>query len=165
MVLLLSLFLLFYQADDLPAAKMWAVDFSAVKQGSVKNQSCFDFDFYSRQITFRVKNRSDKTIYIYGVEGDGYNPYGYLIRLDREKNQWLDSQGSASHPPYKEYMTPVRQHFYGLEVYVLPPGRSIKFKDWAEETYLGSRFKRFIYASLSRDEEPQMITSEEFILR
>ena len=163
MVLLLSLFLLFYQANDLPAAKMSAVDFSAVKQGKVEHdQGCFDF--YSRQITFRVKNQSDKTIYIHGVKNDDYLPFGYLIRLDSEKNQWLNPEGIGAPRPFREFMTPVRA-LYVPDVYVLPPGRSMKFKDLAKEIYLGSRVKRLIYISVSRDEEPQMITSEEFILR
>jgi hypothetical protein len=163
MVLLLSLFLLFYQANDLPAAKMSAVDFSAVKQGKVEvDQGCFEF--YSRQITFRVKNQSDKTIYIYGLKSYRYYPLGYLIRLDGEKNQWLDSQGNTSHLPYKELMAhaPV---VYVPDVYVLPPGKSMKFYDLEKETYLGSRARRLIYISFSRDEDPQLMTSEEFILR
>ncbi|HEX8844681.1 MAG TPA: hypothetical protein VF791_08565 [Pyrinomonadaceae bacterium] len=163
MVLLLTLFLLFYQANDLPAAKMSAVDFSAVKQGKVElDQGCFDF--YSRQITFRVKNRSDKAIYIHGLKTNRYYPLGYLIRLDREKNQWLNPEGNTPPRPYKEFMTPVRA-LYVPDVYVLPPGRSMTFKDLAKEIYLGNRVKRVIYISFSRDEEPQMIMSEEFTLR
>jgi hypothetical protein len=159
-MLLLSLFLLFYQANDLPAAKMSAVDFSAVKQGKVEmDQGCFDF--YSRQITFRVKNQSDKPIYIYGRKSDRYYPLGYLIQLDREKNQWLNPEYNISPRPYKEFMAqaPV------ADVYVLPPGKSMKFYDLAKKMYLGNGVKRVIYISFSRDEEPQMITSEEFILR
>ena len=163
MVLLLSLFLLFYQANDLPAAKMPAVDFSAVKQGKVEmDQGCFDL--FSRQITFRVKNQSDKTIYIYGLKSHRYYPLGYLIRLDMEKNQWLNPSGVTSHRTYKEFVAnaPV---VYLPDVYVLPPGKSMKFYDLEKETYLGSRAKRLIYISFSRDEEPQMMTSEEFLLR
>jgi hypothetical protein len=163
MTLLLSLFLLFYQANDSQTSKVAAVDFSAVKQGKVEmDQGCFDF--YSRQISFRVKNQSDKTLYIYGLKSNSYYPLGYLIRLDREKNQWLNPEYNISPRPYKEFMAqaPV---VYVPDVYVLPPGRSMTFKDFAKKMYLGSRVKRFIYISLSRDEEPQMITSEEFMLR
>ncbi len=161
MVLLLSLFLLFYQTDDLQTSKMSAVDFSAVKQGNVEwDQGCFDF--YSRQITFRVKNQSDKTIYIYGMKTDRDRPLGYLIWLDREKNQWLNPEYNISPRPYKEFMA---QALYVPDVYALPPGRSAKFKDFEPKTYIGRRLKRLIYISLSRDEEPQMMTSEEFILR
>jgi hypothetical protein len=161
MVLLLSLFLLFYQANDLPSAKLSAVDFSAVKQGKVEiDQGCFDF--YSRQITFRVKNRSDKTLYIYGLKTKDYYPLGFLIQLDREKNQWLNPEYNISPRPYKEFMA---QALYVPDVYVLPPGRSMKFKDFEPKTYIGRSLKRLIYISFSRDEEPQMITSEEFILR
>jgi hypothetical protein len=161
MVLLLTLFLLFYQANDLPAAKMSAVDFSAVKQGKVEiDQGCFDF--YSRQITFRVKNQSDKTLYIYGWKTNRYYPLGYLIRLDSEKNQWLNPEYNISPRPYKEFMA---QAPYVPDVYVLPPGKSMKFNDLAIKMYLGSQVKRFIYISFSRDEEPQMMTSEEFTLR
>jgi hypothetical protein len=54
MMILLSLFLLFYQANDLQMSNMSAVDFSAVKQGKVgEDQGCVPL--YSRQITFRVK--------------------------------------------------------------------------------------------------------------
>jgi hypothetical protein len=162
-MLLLSLFLLFYQANDLPAAKLSAVDFSAVKQGPVEDQSCVPL--YSRQITFRVKNQSDKTIYIHGLKTkSGRYPFGYLIRLDREKNQWLNPEGNTSHRPYKEFVAPV-QDFYVPDVYVLPPGRSMTFNSLAEEMYLGSRVKRGIYISFGQNEEPRMVTSEEFILR
>ena len=161
MVLLLSLFLLFYQANDLPTAKMSAVDFTAVKQGKVEwDQGCFDF--YSRQITFRIKNRSDKTIYIYGLKTDRDRPLGYLIQLDTEKNQWLNPEYNITPRPYKEFMA---RALYVPDVYALPPGRSIKFKDSEPKTYIGRRLKRLIYISLSRDEEPQMMTSEEFTLR
>jgi hypothetical protein len=161
MMLLLSLFLLFYQANDLPAAKLSAVDFSAVKQGKVEiDQGCFDF--YSRQITFRVKNRSDKTLYIYGSKTKGYYPLGYLIELDREKNQWLNPEYNISPRPYKEFMA---QALYVPDVYALRPGRSMKFKDFEPKLYIGRSLKRLIYISLSRDEEPQLIMSEEFILR
>lgn len=158
MMLLLTIFLLIYQADDLQTSKMPAVDFSAVKQGRVEGQSCVPL--FSRQITFRVKNQSDKTIYIRGLKTKfGHHPRGYLIRLDREKNQWLNPEGTTSHRPYKEIGVRAQ------DVYVLPPGRSMTFNNLAEEMYLGSRLKRVIYVSLGRDEEPQMITSEEFILR
>jgi hypothetical protein len=164
MKLLLSLFLLFYQADDLPAAKMWAVDFSAVKQGPVEwDQGCFDF--YSGQITFRVKNRSDKTIYIRGLRAEpGRHPFGYLIRFDSEKDQWLNTEGGALHRTFKEFMTPVRSDDE-MEVYVLPPGKSMTFIDLAKKSHLGSRFKRGIFISFSQNEEPLLVTSEEFIVR
>lgn len=158
MVLLLSLLLLFYQAHDLQRLNMSAVDFSAVKQGKPVDQGCVPL--YSRQITFRIKNQSNKTIYIHGLKTKpGFYPLGYLIRLMREENQWLDTQGNTSPRPYKEggITTP--------DVYVLPPGRSMTFNNLAEEIYLGSRVKRVIYISFSRDEEPQTIMSEEFILR
>lgn len=158
MVFLLTLLLLFHQADDLPAAKSLAVEFTAVRQGPVNDQGCVPL--YSRQITFRVRNRSDKTIYIHGLKmKSGHHPLGYLIRLDGEKNQWLNPEGNTSHRPYKE----VRAH--ATDVYALPPGGSMTFNNLAEETYLGGRLKRGIYISLSQNEEPRMVTSEEFILR
>ena len=165
MVLLLSLFLLFYQADDLQVSKMSAVDFSAVKQAKVEwDQGCFDF--YSRQITFRVKNRSDKTLYLYGLGTDGSYPLGSLIRLDREKDQWLDSEGNTSRPPYSVIRGFIYKRVGGhIDVYALPPGRAMTFNNLANETYLGSRVKRVIYISFSHDEEPRMVASEEFILR
>lgn len=158
MELLLSLFLLFYQANDLQTSKVAAVDFSAVKQGKVEDQGCVPL--FSRQITFRIKNQSNKTIYIHGLKmKSGYYPLGYLIRLDREKNQWLNPEGNTSHRPYKEIGV------HAPDVYVLPPGRSMTFNNLAEEIYLGSRVKQVSYISLSQNEEPRMVTSEEFILR
>lgn len=163
-MLLLGLFLLFYHANDLPAAKMTAVDFSAVKQGPIKDPGCIPL--FSRQISFRVKNRSDKTLYIYGRETNRYYPLGSLIRLDGEKDQWLDSEGNTSHLPYSDIRGLIYKQMGGhIDVYVLPPGRSMKFNDLAKETYLGSRVKRVIYISFSPDEEPQTIMSEEFTLR
>lgn len=163
-MLLLSLFLLFYQADDLPAAKMWAVEFSAVKQGPVK-QDYGCFDFYRGQITFRVKNRSDKTIYIRGLKAEpGRHPFGYLIRFDGEKGRWLNTEGDALHRAFKEFMSPVRID-HEQEVYVLPPGKSITFDDLAKRSLLGSRLKRGIFISFGQNEEPLMVTSEEFIVR
>ena len=165
-MLLLGLLLLLYQTTDLPAAKTSAVDFSAVKQGKVEtDQGCLPF--YRRQITFRVKNQSDKTIYIYGLKSNGlksndYYPLGFLIQLDREKNQWLNPEYNISPRPYKEFMA---QALYVPDVYELPPGRSMKFKNFEPKMYIGRSLKRLIYISFSRDEEPQMITSEEFILR
>lgn len=161
-MLLLSLFLLFYQASDLPAAKLSAVDFSAVEQGPIKDPGCFDF--YSRQITYRIKNRSDKTLYIYGMKTSRDYPLGFLIRLDREKNQWLNPEYHNSPRPYKEFMAQASVA-YVPDVYVLPPGRSVKFTELAKKKELGSGLKRFIYISFSPDEEPQIITSEEFTLR
>jgi hypothetical protein len=165
MVLLLSLFLLFYQASDLPAAKLSAVDFSAIKQGKVEHdQGCFDF--YAGQITFRVKNRSDKTVYIRGLQSDsGRYPFGYLIRFDSEKNQWLNTEGDTLHRSFKEFMSPPVQIDYESEVYVLPPGKSMKFDELAKKSLLGSRLKRGIFISFDQNEEPLMVTSEEFILR
>jgi hypothetical protein len=164
MILLLSLFLLFNQASDLPAAKMSAVDFSAVKQGPIREQGCIPL--LSRQITFRVKNRSDKTLYIYGRGIDGDYPLGTLIRLDREKNQWLDSEGNTAQHPYSVIRDFIYKEIGGhIDVHVLSPGRSMKFNDFAKETFVGSRVKRIIYISFSPDEEPQMFMSEEFTLR
>jgi hypothetical protein len=159
MGLLLSLFLLCYQAGDLQTSKMSAVDFSAVKQGMIEeDQGCIPL--FSRQITFWIKNRSTKTIYIHGLKmKPGYYPLGYLIRLVKEENQWVDIQGNTSHRPYKEIVV------HAPDVYVLRPGRSMTFKNLAEEIYLGSRVKRVSYISFSRDEEPQIIMSEEFTLR
>ena len=164
MMLLLSLFLLFYQTNDLQVAKLSAVEFSAVKQGKVEwDQGCIPL--HSRQITFRVKNRSDKTIYIRGLKAEpGRHPFGYLIRFDSEKNQWLNYEGNTLHRSFKEFMSPVRV-FYEPEIYVLPPGKSITFDDLAQDSYLGSRLKRGIFISFSPNEEPLMVTSEEFILR
>jgi hypothetical protein len=164
MTLLLSLFLLFYQASDSQAAKLSAVDFSAVKQGKVEwDQGCFDF--YAGQITFRVKNRSDKTVYIRGMQSDsGRHPFGYLVRFDSEKNQWLNTEGNTLHRSFKEFMSPARID-YEPEVYVLPPGKSMTFVDLAKKSLLGSRLKRGIFISFNQNEEPLMVTSEEFILR
>ena len=164
MTLLLSLFLLFYQASDLPAAKMSAVDFSAVKQGPIKDPGCIPL--FSRQITFRVKNRSDKALYIYGLEANGYYPLGTLIRLDREKDQWVDSEGGTSQRPYSEIRGFIYKRIGGhIDVYALPPGRSMTFNNLASDAYIGSRVKRVIYVSFGRDEEPRLVTSEEFTLR
>jgi hypothetical protein len=164
MVLSLSLFLLFYQANDLPAAKLSAVDFSAVKQGPIKDPGCIPL--FSREMTFRVKNRSDKTLYIYGQESIGYYPFGSLIRLDPEKNQWLDSQGNIPYRPYSDIRGYISKEIgWQIDVYVLPPGSSMTFREVAEEMYLDSRVKRGIYISFSPDEEPQMMMSEEFTLR
>ena len=163
MVLLLTLFLLIYPANDLPAAKLSEVDFFAVRQGQVTDQG--SIPLYSRQINFRVRNRSDQTIYIHGLRTrSGHHPFGYLIRLDRENNQWLNPAGNTSHRPYNEFVAPV-QGLYVLDVYILPPGRSMTFNTLAEETYLGSRLRQGIYISLRQNEEPRIVTSEEFILR
>jgi hypothetical protein len=156
--LLLSLFLLFSQADGLPTAKMSALEFSAVKQHPIADQSCIPPSH--RQITFRIRNQSNKAVYIHGRKTTvGYVPLGYLMRLDREKNQWVNPEGNTSYRPYKE----VEMH--APDVYVLPPGRSMTFDNWAELTYVGSKFKQGIYISFSENEEPRMVTSEEFILR
>jgi hypothetical protein len=158
MTLLLSLFLLFSQADGLPTAKMSALEFSAVKQHPIADQSCIPPSH--RQITFRIRNQSNKAVYVHGRKTtDGYFPLGYLMRLDREKNQWVNPEGNTSYRPYKEV------EMYAPDVYVLPPGRSVTFDNWAELTYVGSKFKQGIYISFSENEEPRMVTSEEFILR
>jgi len=163
MLILLSLFLLFFQTTDLPPAKMSAVDFTAVKQGPIKNPGCIPL--FSREITFRVKNRSDKTVYIQGLKTQsGHNPFGYLIRLDGERNQWLNFEGNTPHRTFKEFMTPVRAA-YVPDVYVLAPGRSMTFNMLARDEYLGSRVQRGIFVSFNQNEEPWMVTSEEFILR
>jgi hypothetical protein len=162
-VLLLTFFLLIYQADGWPATLPPAVSFSAVKQGPVKGRGCVPL--YSRRITFRVRNRSDKTVYVRGLKTkSGRHPFGYLIRLDREKGQWLSPEGHNSPRPYKEFVAAV-QGSYVPDVYALQPGRSMTFETLAEEAYLGSRLKRGIYISLSQSEEPRMVTSEEFVLR
>lgn len=163
MTLLLTLFLLIYQAGDLQAVKSSAVDFSAVKQGPVKNQSCFDFHY--RLITFRVKNRSDKPIYIPGRNyKPGRHPFGYLIKFDVEKDQWLHPEGSTSHRPYQEFAAHA-QKFYELDVYVLAPGKSMTFETLAVKTDLGHKLKQGIFISFGQNEEPRMVTSEEFTLR
>jgi hypothetical protein len=156
--LLLSLFLLFSQADGLPTAKMSALEFSAVKQHPIADQSCIPPSH--RRITFRIRNQSNKAVYIHGRKTTAdYFPLGYLMRLDREKNQWVNPEGNTSHRPYKEV------GMYAPDVYVLPPGRSMAFDNWAELTYVGSKFKQGIYISFSENEEPRMVTSEAFILR
>ena len=158
MTLLLTLFFLFSQANDLSAAKFSAVDFSAVKHGPPNYQSCIEFKY--REVTFRVKNRSNNTIYIQGRKTDGgYFPDGYMIRLDGQTNQWLNPKGNTSHPPYKQYGV------QGTDIYVLQPGSSMKFQEFPEDALVGSRLKWGIYISISKDEEPRMVTSKEFILR
>lgn len=161
MLILLSLLLLFFQTTDLPPAEMSAVDFSAVKQGHIKDPGCIPL--FAREITFRVKNRSDKTIYIHGLKYDERHPFGYLIRLDVAKNQWIAPEGTAPPGPFKDFLARV-QEYYESEVYVLPSGKSLKFKESAHESYIGNKVKRVIYISFARDEEPRMVTSEEFIL-
>jgi hypothetical protein len=156
--LLLSLFLLFSQADGLPTAKMSALEFSAVKQHKIEDKSCIPPAH--RRITFRIRNRSNKAVYIRGRRTTAdYSPLGYLMRLDREKNQWVNPEGNTSYRPYKEV------EMYAPDVYVLPPGGSMTFDNWAELMYVGSKFKQGIYISFSENEEPRMVTSEEFILR
>lgn len=158
MTLLLSLFLLFSQADGLPTAKMSALEFTAVKQHPIADQSCIPPT--DRRITFRIRNQSNKAVYIHGRKTTAdYIPLGYLMRLDREKNQWVNPEGNTLPIQYKEV------EMYATDVYVLPPGRSMAFDKWAELTYVGSKFKQGIYISFSENEEPQMVTSEEFILR
>lgn len=159
MTLLLSLFLLFSQAAGLPTAKMSALEFSAVKQHSIADQSCIPPAH--REITFRIKNRSNKAVYIHGRNTTtvGYVPLGSLLRLDREKNQWLNPEGNTSYGQYKE------DEVHAPDVYVLPPGKSMTFGEWAELMYVGSKFKQGIYISFGENEEPRMVTSEEFTLR
>ena len=155
MALLISLFILFNQADALP--KLTQGDFSAIMQRKVKPSHN---PFADRQITFRVTNRSNKPMLLPGFKSKfGYFPLGYLIRLDRDKNQWVNPEGNSSHRRFKE----VEQE--APDVYVLQPGKSMTFTDVAERFYIGYRFKRGIYISFSRDDEPQLVTSEEFILR
>jgi hypothetical protein len=158
MTLLLSLFLLFSQADGLLTAKMSALEFSAVKQHLIADQSCIPPSY--RRITFRIRNQSNKSVYIHGRKtAVGYFPLGYLTRLDREKNQWVNPEGNTPYRPYKEV------EMRAPDVYVLPPGRSMTFDNWAELTYVGSKFKQGIYISFGENEEPRMVTSEEFTLR
>ena len=158
MTLLLSLFILFYQTDDLQTARRSSVDFSAVNQLKVENRG--QTPLADRQITFRVRNRSRKALYIHGLKNDsGYSPFGYLIRLDKEERQWVKPEGEASRSPF------AAAEGHVPDVYLLRPGRSMTFNQLAEEFYFGSRVKRGIYISFSRDEEPWMVTSEEFVLR
>ena len=166
-MLLLTLFLLIFQAHDLPAASLSALDFSAIRQGPVKfDQGCLPL--HSREITFRLRNQSDKTIYVHGLKREsGYQPFGYLIRFDGEKNQWLQPDGTTSHRPYSEISDFIVKYrrVDSLEIRVLRPGKSITFSDLAQEKHIGSRIKRGLYISFSENEEPRMVTSEEFMLR
>ena len=158
MTLLLSLFLMCSQAGGVSAAKMSALEFSAIKQHPIADQSCIPPAH--RRISFRIRNQSNKAVYIHGRKSTtDYIPLGYLMRLDREKNQWVNPEGNTSYRPYREV------EMYASDVYVLPPGRSMTFDNWAELTYVGSKFKQGIYISFSENEEPRMVTSEEFILR
>lgn len=159
MMILLSTLLLFYQVSDWQSAKVMTVNFSAIKQGKVEeDQGCVPL--YSRQIKFRIENQSNQPVYIHGLKTpNGFYPLGYLIRHVEEKNQWLNPNGNTKAQLYKEVEYPAP------DVYVLKPGKSMKFNNLAEEMYIGGRLKRVIYISLSRDQEPQVITSEEFILR
>jgi|GEM_PF-4894039 len=157
MLLLLSLFLLLYQADDLQASKTSPVVFTAVKQRPAGDQGCVPL--FSRRITFRIKNRSDKTVYIHGLRTPaGYYPSGQLLRHVGEHNRWVGPGGDASQHPYKGGPG-------AADVYVLPPGKSMEFNNMAEEVYVGNRVKRGIYISFGRGGEPRMLLSEEFLLR
>jgi hypothetical protein len=157
MLLLLSLFLLFYQANDLHTARMSPAVFSAIKQGPIKEPGCIPL--FSREMTFKIKNRSDKAIYIHGVQTErGYFPFGNLLRHLGQSDEWVDREGHSA-PPDKEVK------FVADDVYVLPPGKSMKFNDVAEDVYIGGTVKRGIYVSYSPDEKPRLLMSEEFVLR
>ena len=158
MVLLLYILLLFYPAVDSPQQLLPAIEFSAIKQDTLENQGCIAL--FSREIKFRIRNRSDKAIYIHILKAEkDFLPLGSLIRHVDEGDQWVNPWDKSTPRSYKEVGFP--EH----DVYTLQPGKSIKFNDLAGDSYVGGKLKRYIYISLNPDEEPQIATSQEFILR
>jgi hypothetical protein len=97
-------------------------------------------------------------VYGFRYEG-GFDPTGYLIALDKSTGEWAYPTGDNRPISWSEQSREFKS------THVLPPGKSLTFDAEMSVLEAGGSFKRTVYASFSRNDEPCEVRSEEFVLK
>ena len=131
---------------------------SAVSQRVFRNRGHHPEN--NRRVVFRMVNESKRPMIVYGFRyEDGFDPTGYLIALDKGTGGWAyptrDNRPIGWSARSSEFKS----------TYVLLPGKSLTFDAEMSVLEAGGHFKRTVYASFSRDDEPCEIQSGEFVLK
>lgn len=114
----------------------------------------------NRKVIFRIVNKSNKPVLVYGFKYDGgFDPTGYLIAFDRNKGEWAYPTSSNRPVSWNERASEFK------DKHILRPGQSIAFEAEMSQLEVSVRFKRTIYVAYNDGDEPTEIKSDEFILK
>jgi hypothetical protein len=139
--------------QDLPSLRI-----SVVSQRVFRNRGHHPEN--NRRVVFRMVNESRKPVIIYGFRYQGgFDPTGYLIALDKSTGEWAYPTGDNCPIGWNEESREFKS------TYVLLPGKSLNFDAEMSVLETGEQFKRTVYASFSRNDEPCEVQSEEFALK
>ena len=131
---------------------------SVVKIQTVRNRGHHPEN--NRRVTFRLSNQSKDTLLVYGFKFDGeFDPTGYLISFDSGRGEWV--YPTSNNQPVEWNATAKESK----ETIRVRPGDSIKFTAEMTQQEVGRRFKRTVYVSWEKNQEPIEVRSEDFILR
>jgi len=155
---LLIVSLIFNLSGTCPKQDFPSLRISAVSQRVFRNRGHHPEN--NRRVIFRMVNESKKPVTIYGFRYEGgFDPTGYLIALDKSTGEWAYPTGD------NRPITWSKQSREFKSTYILAPGKVLTFDAEMSVLEAGGRFKRTVYASFSRNDEPCEVQSEEFVLK
>lgn len=111
-----------------------------------------------RRIIFKIMNRSEKEIVVYGLAYDStFQPAGFLIPFDDNKEDWNE--------PPREREAGERNSLLQKDQRVLQPGESFEFSALLSSTTdMDKKFKRTVYYSLNAGNFQPRLVDVEFSL-
>jgi hypothetical protein len=159
MKLLLISLLLFNQGGDCLKKDFSGVHISVVSQKMFVNRGHHPWN--NRRVTFRMVNESSQPLIVYGLvlDKNDFDPTGYILILNKSTGAWDYPTGDNRPISWSERSSVDKDR------YILLPGRAITFLAEMSQLDVGGHFRRLVYASYNKKDEPCEIRSEEFILR
>ena len=158
MKLLLIASLAFNLSGACPKQDLPSLRISVVSQKVFRNRGHHPEN--NRRVIFRMVNESGKSVIVYGFRYEGgFDPTGYLIALDKSTGEWAYPTGDNRPISWSEQS----REFKSTQV--LSPGKSLTFDAEMSVLEAGGSFKRTVYASFRRNDEPCEVRSEEFVLK
>lgn len=114
----------------------------------------------NRRVIFRVVNKSNRPVVIYGFKYDGeFAPTGYMMALNKDKNS-VEYPNPANVPTKWSDASSMMK-----DKRVLKPGESINIVAELSEFEVGLHFRRTVYAAYKENDNPCEISGEEFVLK
>lgn len=138
-----------------------SLDVILIKQKDVKSSSPHIVG-KRKSITFRVINKSDSPVIIYGEndDEDGFIPSTDILRFNYLQNKWLFSDGKELPPNLENDFSPEER-----ETYTLMPKESVKFEKWFLFTCKEFRYKAAIFFKNDKENQLSYTLSEEIFLK
>ena len=135
-----------------------AFKFSIVRQHVFRNKG--HHPEINRRVVFQLCNLSGDTLVLYGLKDQEiFDPSGYLIEWNPEKKKWVYPSGNLTSPGFDNLPS------YNKDKEALDAGKCLRFVSEISKFQVGLRFRRTVYVSIKKVDQPQEIISPIFVLK